>query len=234
MIIPHRLASIFLISLIVLTSGCSAPPSPPATDEVWKGAKVEASDAFETDLQFIIYLHGKIIEDEGVDAVHPEHGHYEYHETLSYLASSGGQVISEVRPAGTNGVEYAENVVGWVERLLNAGVPPQNISIVGFSKGAGITIYVSHQLENPKVNFVLIAICDDWINSKTDIRLSGRILSLFEMSDEAGSSCQELAERSPGISEFDEISYSTGEGHGAFYQAEPFWLDDVMDWISGG
>jgi hypothetical protein len=232
MIKPHHVASVFLLSLIIFISGCTSPPSPSSINEVWTSAEVLARSTFDTKTQFIIYLHGKIIEDEGIDAIHPEHGRYEYYETLSYLASSGGQVISEVRPSGTNGVEYAEIVVVWVAHMLDAGVPPQNITIVGFSKGAGITIYVSHLLENPKVNFILIAICGDWINSNSDVRLNGRVLSLFETSDEAGGSCIELAERSPGISEFEEISYSTGEGHGAFYQAESFWLDDVVDWIT--
>lgn len=201
-------------------------------DEILTGEDIYASDSFNGNSRIVIYLHGKIIEDQGVEAEHPEHGRYEYYETLSYLSKSGSQIVSEVRPSGANGVEYAEIVTGWITHLLNVGVPAQNISIVGFSKGAGIAIYVSHMLENQDINFVLIGICGDWINSNNDIRLSGRVLSLFETSDEYGGSCQILADRSPGISAFKEISFSTGEGHGAFYQAESFWLDPVIEWIT--
>jgi hypothetical protein len=232
MINPHRPTLIFLTALITFLSGCSSQTSLSTTNEVWTGDDLESRSTFDNTSQFIIYLHGKIVEDEGVDAVHPEHGQYEYFETLTFLASSGSQLISEVRQPGTNGIQYAEIVLGWVHRLLDAGVPPKNISIVGFSKGAGIAIYVSDMVENSMINFVLIAICGDWIDTNSDIKLNGRVLSLFEESDEFGGSCSDLVERSPGISDFEEISYSTGDSHGAFYQAESFWLDDVMDWVN--
>ncbi|NIS82922.1 MAG: alpha/beta hydrolase [Anaerolineales bacterium] len=202
-----------------------------ATSEFWAGNEIYERNSFGTNSDFIIYLHGKIIEDEGVDAEHPEHGRYEYFETLSYLETSGGQIISEVRPMGTNSVEYAEIVAGWIIYLLDTGVSPQRIFVVGFSKGAGIALYVSDMLDNPDINFVLIGICGEWTNSISGLSLSGRVLSLYETSDEFGGSCQALADRSPGVSSFVEIAYSTGEGHGAFYQAESFWLDDVIDWI---
>lgn len=227
----HLTALIMMASLALFVSGCSSSRSPLTIDELLTGDDIAARDSFDRNSRFIIYLHGKIIEDEGVNAEHPEHGRYEYFETLSYLATSGGKVISEVRSSGTNGVEYAEIVTGWITHLLDAGVPPQNISVVGFSKGAGIAIFVSDMLKNPDINFVLIGICGDWINSNTAIVLSGRVLSLFETSDDLGGSCQDLADRSPGITGFKEISYSTGEGHGAFYQAESFWLDAVLEWI---
>jgi hypothetical protein len=226
-----HLRLLVLVALPLFVAGCS-PWSPPiATEEIWTGDDIIERDSFEAYSHFIIYLHGKIIEDQGVEAVHPEHGRYEYFETLAYLAKSGGQIISEIRPSGTDGLEYARRVVGWITYMLDAGVSPQDITVVGFSKGAGITLYVSDMLDNSDINYVLIAICGDWINSDTAISLSGRILSLYETSDDLGGSCHELADRSPGVSEFEEISFSTGEGHGTFYQAESFWLDDVGDWI---
>jgi hypothetical protein len=229
----HRVSICILATLIAFVSGCAPAAAPTAIHEVWSGDDIATRSSFDQNARYIIYLHGKILEDEGLDAVHPEHGRYEYLETLSYLASTGGQIISEIRPAETYAYEYAETVTGWITRLLDAGVPPQNISVVGFSKGAFIALLVSDMLENPHVNFVVIAICGDWILLETDIRLSGRVLSLFETSDDYGGSCRGLVERSPGVSDFEEISHSTGEGHGAFYQAEPFWLDDVVGWITG-
>jgi len=227
----HLASLIVITTLAFFVSGCSSSPLPLSTDEVLTGDDIVARDSFDMNTRFIFYLHGKIIEDEGIEAEHPEHGRYEYFETLSYLATSGGQIISEVRPSGTDVFEYAENVNGWVTHLLNAGVAPQNISIVGFSKGAGIVILASDLLKNPAINLVLIGICSDEINTMTNVSLSGRVLSLFDTSDEFGGSCEDLAARSAGISEFKEISYSTGEGHGAFYQAESFWLDAVLEWI---
>jgi hypothetical protein len=228
----HLCTIIFLATLVLFCSGCLSSQSAPGNDEIWTGEDIYSRNSFDETSRFIIYLHGKIIEDQGENAVHPVYGQYEYKETLSYLAASETQIISEVRSTGTNAVESAEIVAGWITHLLGAGVPPQNISVVGFSKGAGITIYVSDLVKNPDINIVLIAICGEWINANTSIGLHGRVLSLFETSDELGSSCQILADRSTGVSSFKEISYSTGEGHGAFYHAESFWLDDVVDWIS--
>ena len=228
----HLTALIMIANIAFFVSGCSSSRSPLRMDGVLTGDDIAARDSFDRNSRFIIYLHGKIIEDEGVNAEHPEHGRYEYFETLSFLATSGGHIISEVRPSGADVFEYAEEVTGWITHLLDAGVSPQNISIVGFSKGAGIVILASDMLKNPDINLVLIGICGDEINTMTNVSLSGRVLSLFETSDEFGGSCQDLAARSPGISEFKEISFSTGEGHGAFYQAESFWLDAVLEWIT--
>ena len=223
---------VFILAVwVALASGCVAAPTAGTPIKIWTGDDIATRDTFDRNLRYIFYLHGKILEDEGLDAVHPEHGRYEYLETLAYLASDGNQIISEVRPAGTDSYKYAETVAGWVTRLLDADVPSQNISVVGFSKGAFITLLVSDMLEDPQINFIAIAICGDWILFETDIRLSGRVLSLFETSDDFGGSCQKLIDRSPGISDFEEISYSTGEGHGAFYQADSFWLEDVLNWI---
>ena len=227
----HLTALIIIANLAFFVSGCSSSRSPLATDGVLTGDDIVARDSFDRNSRFIIYLHGKIIEDEGVNAESPEHGRYEYFETLSFLATSGGQIISEVRPSGADVFEYAEKVTGWITHLLDAGVSPQNISIVGFSKGAGIAILATDMLKNPDINLVLIGICGDEINTMTNVSLSGRVLSLYETSDELGGSCQDLAARSPEISDFKEISFSTGEGHGAFYQAESFWLDAVLEWI---
>ncbi len=228
----HLTALIMIATLAFFVSGCSSSRSPLTMDGVLTGDDIAARDSFDRNSRFIIYLHGKIIEDEGVNAEHPEHGRYEYFETLSFLATSGGQIISEVRPSGADVFEYAEEVTGWITHLLDAGVSPQNISIVGFSKGAGIAILASDMLKNPDINLVLIGICGDEIKTMTNVSLSGRVLSLFETSDEFGGSCQDLAARSPGISDFKEFSFSTGEGHGAFYQAESFWLDAVLEWIT--
>ena len=232
MVKTHLTALIIIANLAFFVSGCSSSRSPLTTDGVLTGDDIAARDSFDRNSRFIIYLHGKIIEDEGVNAEHPEHGRYEYFEALSFLAKSGGQIISEVRPSGADVFEYAEEVTGWIIHLLDAGVSPQNISIVGFSKGAGIAILASDMLKNPDINLVLIGICGDETNTMTNVSLSGRVLSLFETSDEFGGSCQDLAARSPGISDFKEISFSTGEGHGAFYQAESFWLDAVLEWIT--
>ena len=50
-------------------------------------------------------------------------------------------VISEQRPRNTDVEEYAGKVTGQITALLDAGVPAENITVLGASKGAAIAIY---------------------------------------------------------------------------------------------
>ena len=90
--------------------------------------------------RYVIYLHGRIIEDEGVRPTHPQFGVYEYEAILEKLAGHGLQVIAEVRPPGANGAEYARRTAQQVRDLIVAGVPEDHITVMGFSKGGGIAI----------------------------------------------------------------------------------------------
>lgn len=188
-------------------------------------------EIIDPDGQYLFYIHGKIIEDEGVDAVSPQYGPYEFEAILSYLADAGFNVIGEVRSGTADVDRYAERVSVQVNTLLAEGVPSENITIVGFSKGAYITMLTSARLSNPDLNFVLIAICVDEIIANPGVLLTGRILSLYETSDEYGSTCKPLADRSPEVMGFEEIKLDTGKQHGAFYTADPIWLDPVISWI---
>lgn len=107
---------------------------------------------------YLFYLHGRIIEDQGLSAVSPEYGQYMYAEILGVLESHGFVVISEERKSGTDASAYVERVAAQVEDLLSLGVPPGSITVVGASKGAAITVEVSHLLANSEVNYVLLAL----------------------------------------------------------------------------
>ena len=107
------------------------------------------------DLQkwYMFYLHGKIIEDQGLPAISPDYGEYEYIEILRALSQYNFVVISEQRAKNTNVESYARKIVREIKILLDSGVPAQNITVVGASKGAAIAVLVSHFLENHEVNF---------------------------------------------------------------------------------
>lgn len=191
----------------------------------------ELPDQVDDQQRYVIYLHGRIIEDEGTRPVSPVYGVYEYEEILNTLADAGLQVIAEVRPPDTDTEQYASRVVDQVNALLDAGVPAAHITVIGFSKGGGIAIFTSSLLQNEHVNFVLMAICGEWVFEWQNVDLNGRVLSLYETSDELGGTCRPLADASPGVSDFEEIALSTGKQHGAFYAADPVWLSLVTEWI---
>jgi hypothetical protein len=136
-------------------------------------------NSIDSTKHYLFYLHGKIIEDQGIPAVVPDYGEYEYGAILKKLGGYGFIVISEPRPKNADSMEYAKKINEQVAALLKAGVLAKNITIVGASKGAGIAIFVSHLLENEEMNFVLLAICDPATVEelkRNEISLYGNIL----------------------------------------------------------
>lgn len=181
----------------------------------------------------IFYLHGRIIEVEGAQPVHERFGLYDYLGTIEALRANGASVTSEVRPADTSVVEYARKVVDQIEDLIASGEPAGNVTVVGFSKGGAIAIYVSSLLRNPEVNFVFLASCSGWISSVPELSVNGNILSIFEKSDTLAGSCKKLVQRNSEISSFHEIELSTGKGHGAFYLPRKAWIEPLLSWVEG-
>lgn len=176
----------------------------------------------------VIYLHGRIIEDQGPAAVSPEFGAYGYHAILDSLRASGFQVLSDLRPRGAGMDESAARVARQVDSLLKAGVTPARIAIVGFSKGGGIAMLASARLRRSDITFVFMASCGE-ANAELDLR--GRLLSIYEESDPLGRSCSAVFARTPKESVHAEHQIATGLKHGAFYEARPEWLEPVRAWI---
>jgi hypothetical protein len=188
-----------------------ATPSPQPTT-AHDLSKYEYPSSIDPEDQYLFYLHGKIIEDQGIPAVSPEFGKYEYQAILEQLSGYGFVVIS-------------------------AGVPAKNIIVVGASKGGAIAIFVSHFLENEEVNIVLMGIChpdyvEDLIRDK--IFLYGNILSIYDFVDEFAGSCQELFSLSEGrgLSKSNEIVLDIGTGHGILYQPLDDWILPVVQWAN--
>src|SRR4051812_6399734 len=76
--------------------------------------------------RYIFYLHGKIIEDQGIHAVDAVHGYgaYEYEKILQAFRSGNFIVMSEARPQNTNPEKYALRIAAQVDSLLKKGVVP--------------------------------------------------------------------------------------------------------------
>src|SRR6185436_1590232 len=181
-------------------------------------------------LDYLIYLHGRIIEEAGLRPTSPEFGVYEYEKILADFASRGFVVISEPRPRSTDAGAYADKVAGQVRALLRAGVPPEHIAVVGFSKGGGIALLTASKLAEPKVNFVILAGCGGGEPSSEASRLQGRILSMFDASDDRDTSCQKTFAQAKGPLVPEEVVLKLGTGHGAFYRPGD-WLGRVVGWV---
>lgn len=179
---------------------------------------------------YVFYLHGQIIETSGRRPTHPQFGVYEYDAVLRALAGTDRYVISEQRPPNTDVFEYAETVASQVRGLIDRGVPPGRIAVVGFSKGGRIAIATSSLLREP-ITYVFMAACNRDLFGSDSYRVSGRVLSIYEESDEIGISCAPLLERSPSVSESREVRIETGARHGAFYTPRPGWVEEVVRWV---
>ena len=95
-------ASIPQASSIPPTSAARQPS--PAFDT----SKYSFPESIDPTKHYLFYLHGKIIEDQGIPAVSPDYGEYEYQAILEKLGSYGFVVISEQRAKNTDSMAYAK------------------------------------------------------------------------------------------------------------------------------
>lgn len=183
--------------------------------------------------RYFFFMHNYYVEKKG-----PE-GDCKYNNILKAFADRGFVVVSEVRTGKIVPCTYAEKVVKQVRTLLDSGVPPQNITVGGHSKGGVISLCVASQLENPKVSFVVMAGCE--IASVTKFKmypdfkkLRGRILSVYASSDSIASSCEKaFSMASQGLSHT-EIKLKSDAGHKLFFAPKEIWLTPIINWINSG
>ena len=203
------------------------------------GSTAEAGEAYsefppnvDPDGVYVIYSHGRIVEGNNSKPVHERWGVYDFPAIKRALAKNDSfNLIARHRPENADLAGEAEQLVSWVRRLLDGGVQPENITLVGFSRGGEITAVASSQLNPLAVNTVLLATC--WrggVQERASITFSGRFLSIFETTDLA-QTCERIAARSDGLVSFDEIEISTGKEHGAFYTPLQEWTGPLLRWI---
>lgn len=187
--------------------------------------------------RYLFYLHGKIIEDQGLPAISPDFGEYRYKEILEELESHGFVVISEQRSKDAVAGEYARKVADQVNHLLDAGVPPGSITVAGASKGAAISTTVSNLVSNSEMNYVLLGACyqpmiEEW--KQEGIALSGNVLAIYDSADEYATSCQDLFDFSngKGLGRQAEIILHVGAGHGILYEPLLEWIQPTVNWAN--
>jgi hypothetical protein len=217
------------LSALVVAGGLllAATPVLAQSGAVWAGVPAQV----RPDARYVIYLHGRIVEEKGRRPTDERFGIYEYQQILDTLAASGAEVISEQRPGGTDFRAFGSHVADQVRRLLAGGVPAERIAVVGFSKGGAIAMIASALLDDARVTFVFLGSCGDWVQGRDDLDVRGRILSIYEASDELGTSCEPLFAQAGDPGEHREIRIDTGAGHGAFFRPRSEWLDPLFQWV---
>lgn len=197
--------------------------------------------AINPSAKYIFFLHGKIVETYGPNGRHSSFGIYDYHGIVKSFENLGFKVISEVRPKGTKLNKYAGKILRQIKTLLAYGIPPEQITVVGFSKGCTITFLVSAKLKNSGVNFVLMSGCS---HNGTHVRrrhkklisqsvqsMKGRFLSIYDESDPKCDICQRILTNTSNETIFNEIKVKNGLGHSLFYRPRRDWLEPIVEWI---
>lgn len=183
--------------------------------------------------KYVFYSHGYIVEGDDPKPIDKRFGWgtYDFPAIKQALSDDSYHLIAFHRPADTDPFEYAYTLNQQVRKLVTAGVSPENITLIGFSRGAFITGLASDKLSDLAVNTVILAGCGRLIWKKhTDVKVYGHVLSVYEKSDRANS-CERLRVKSKNIRSYTEIAIDTGLSHGAFYQPLAQWVTPVKTWI---
>lgn len=193
---------------------------------------VSASPAGAGRPRYIVFLHNRFLEDHGERDTHPSYGRAEYREILARFRKDGFIVISQKRPPNTDEAKYATKVISELDSLFRLGVRPDEITVVGTSKGGYIAQFVSSMSRTPRLNFVFIGSSfKEERKEEAELQLNGRILSITEASD-TGSirlSMQPRFKRSH-ITSFHEIVVHTGLHHGFLFKSLDAWIVPAERW----
>ncbi len=184
----------------------------------------------------VIYLHGRIVQDQqSARPRNPKFGYYELEQILAAFRNRGFVVSGGIRPKSESVSEAADRVVAQVRRLLDSGVPAERISVVGASMGGGIALVASARLQNLELRFCVLGVClsENDRAFGTDRHPAGRLLAIREASDDLTSACEpwKTDEGSQSRMVVREIVLNTGLGHGFLYGPLPEWLDPVLKWV---
>lgn len=194
-----------------------------------KPASYEMPSTIDRSIHYLFFLHNYYVEKHGPN------GACRYHDILKAFTDKGFTVISEVRSGKIVPSEYAKKIVRQVKRLLDAGVPPERITIAGHSKGGVITLCAASQLGNPKVGFVVMAGCEikPLAPAYPDfMKLKGHFLSIYASSDSVAGSCAAVFSKAIIGASMKEVKLESSKGHKLFFQPEDIWVEPVMTWLN--
>jgi predicted esterase len=220
--------------LVPLVCGCHSTPAPAPPKVTRASGEILSEPPTQPDpsKQYLFYLHGGIVEGSDGRPVSRQFGPYEYRGILQKFAHDGFTVVSEIRPYGADPAEYGRKVAAWVARLLKAGVPSRNMTVVGASQGGVIAAHVSAILEEPELKFVILAGLFGDVDSEGRLKLHGRVFSIYDESDTHTISPEMYFKQSPALTEGKSLVTKTGLGHGLLYQPYSAWYEPAIKWIN--
>lgn len=180
----------------------------------------------------LFYLHGRIIETQGIKAYSEKFGRYEYQSIIDTLKNFGLTIHNEIRTEKTIFEKFCYDTSNQIDSLIKLGIKPQYITVVGASKGGVMAMYISHINQNP-INYVLLGANNNQIETENNWSLNGNILGIYEISDSiAGKSYEYWIKNSPKATKFEQLELNTGLGHGFLYKPLQEWVNPLKNWIN--
>jgi len=179
----------------------------------------------------VFYLHGRIIELQGLDANHAQYGKYEFENILAALEAPNHILYAEVRDSLTDVNRFCRKISNQIDSLIAEKVDPKNICVIGASKGGVMAMQISDQNPNP-IKYVLLGANNSFIEAENDWNLKGYILGFYESTDQiADADYSHWLNRSPDTKKFIQVEITTGKGHGFLYQAHEEWVKPTLAWL---
>jgi metallo-beta-lactamase class B len=201
-----------------------------ARERVATGILEDVPDRPDPRSRYALYVHGRILEEQGVGAVSADFGLYQYEAILQALAARGYTVIAEVRK-GDPGPDYPTKLAARVRKLLQAGVPPSQVTVVGASKGGYLAMATAAELQEDAVSYVVLAGCGQSTEAFAS-RLRGRILSVYDASDRFRPSCEATFAGAPKLRDKREVVVRKNLDHGLLYRPLADWLVPLVEWTT--
>ena len=181
--------------------------------------------------KYIYYLHGRIIEIQGKDAISDVYGKYEFDSIVNVLSGLGHNTIAEVRKENVDYLEYAHKISKEIDSLVEIGVKPTYITIIGASKGAIIASNISDINLNP-INYVLLAGNNKYQEENNNWKFHGQVLCFYDLSDSiAGENYDYWINNENYTTKFEQIELATNLGHGFLYKPLKDWLEPTKKWV---
>jgi hypothetical protein len=179
----------------------------------------------------IFYVHGRIIETQGRNAYSEDFGNYEFDSIISAIKVDQSVVHYEIRTENVDPKAYAIHVSKQIDSLINRGVKPLDITIVGASKGAIIASNISSINIHP-INYVLLAGNNKYQETNNDWKFHGQVLCIYDLSDGiAGKNYSYWKNRENFTTKFEQLEIQSNLGHGFLYKPLSVWTEPAKRWI---
>ncbi len=179
----------------------------------------------------IFYLHGRIIEQQGKNAVSEQFGKYEFDSIIAALKVENAIVHAEIRTSNVDVEIYAVKISKQIDELIKSGVESKNITVIGASKGAIIACTTS-SLNTNAINYVFLAGNNYYQEMNNDWKFHGQVLCIYDSSDGiAGKNYDYWKNKENFTTKFEQIELKTNLGHGFLYKPLNVWIEPTKKWI---